>query len=210
METTIIDNGFIKQIKQIIANDLLDELQQQLQHIYAQDVADLLDKLDTSESRQVMLCIDSDKAVKVLVEMEDDIRARFLATYQPKEIADKFVQFMDSDDAAYVLNHLAVKEKEEVISFLIDIEFASSLLSLMSYEEYTAGSLMAVELVKANDNWTVRQCIDEIRRQAEDVDSIYVVYVTDKFERLVGLITLKNLILSHPDSKLQDVSNKEV
>ena len=91
METTIIDNGFIKQIKQIIANDLLDELQQQLQHIYAQDVADLLDKLDTSESRQVMLCIDSDKAVKVLVEMEDDIRARFLATYQPKEIADKFV-----------------------------------------------------------------------------------------------------------------------
>ena len=210
METTIIDNGFIKQIKQIIANDLLDELQQQLQHIYAQDVADLLDKLDTSESRQVMLCIDSDKAVKVLVEMEDDIRARFLATYQPKEIADKFVQFMDSDDAAYVLNHLAVKEKEEVISFLIDIEFASSLLSLMSYEEYTAGSLMAVELVKANDNWTVRQCIDEIRRQAEEVDSIYVVYVTDKFERLVGLITLKNLILSHPDSKLQDVSNKEV
>ena len=163
METTIIDNGFIKQIKQIIANDLLDELQQQLQHIYAQDVADLLDKLDTSESRQVMLCIDSDKAVKVLVEMEDDIRARFLATYQPKEIADKFVQFMDSDDAAYVLNHLAVKEKEEVISFLIDIEFASSLLSLMSYEEYTAGSLMAVELVKANDNWTVRQCIYEIR-----------------------------------------------
>lgn len=210
MEKTIIDSGFIKQVKQLIEADLLEELQQQLQHIYAQDVADLLDKLNTEEARQVILCIDADKAVKVLIEMEEDIRANFLATYSPKDIAEKFVQHMDSDDAAYVLNHLGIKEQEEVIAHLTDIEFASNLLSLMSYEEYTAGSLMAVELIKARSSWTVAQCIEEIRRQAENVDSIYVVYVTDEFERLVGLITLKNLILSAPSSRLIDVANKEV
>ena len=210
METPIIDAGFIKQIKQLIANELLDDLRGQLAHIYAQDVADLLDKLDTNEARQIMLCIDAEKAVKVLIELDEDVRINFLATYNPNEIATTFVQFMDSDDAAYVLNHLPIKEQEEVISQLTDIEFASNLLSLMSYEEYTAGSLMAVELVKANAQWTVAQCIDEIRRQAENVDSIYVVYVTDDFERLVGLITLKNLILSEPSALLKDVSNKEV
>ena len=150
METPIIDAGFIKQIKQLIANELLDDLRGQLAHIYAQDVADLLDKLDTNEARQIMLCIDAEKAVKVLIELDEDVRINFLATYNPNEIATTFVQFMDSDDAAYVLNHLPIKEQEEVISQLTDIEFASNLLSLMSYEEYTAGSLMAVELVKAN------------------------------------------------------------
>lgn len=210
METTVIDNTFVKQVKQLISADLLEELEQLLQPVFAQDVAELLDKLDGNEARQVMLSIDAEKAVKVLVEMEDDVRASFLATYPAREIADKFVQYMDSDDAAYVLSHMAVKEKEEVIAHLSDIEFASSLLSLMNYEEYTAGSLMAVELVKANSNWTVEQCIEEIRRQAENVDSIYVVYVTDEFERLVGLITLKNLILSAPSARLIDVANKEV
>ena len=84
------------------------------------------------------------------------------------------------------------------------------MLSLISYEEYTAGSLMAMELVKANSGWSVHQCIEEIRRQAENVDTIYVVYVTDDFDRLVGLITLKNLILSASSAKLMDVANKEV
>lgn len=210
METTIIDAGFIKQIKRLIAHDLLDELEMQLEHIYPQDIAELIDKLDTDEARQLVFCIDTEKAVKVLVELEDDVRAKFLETYKPKDIADKFVQHMNSNDAAYILNDLKTKDKEEVVSYLTDIEFASNLLSLMSYDEHTAGSLMAIELVRASSKWTVQQCIDEIRRESENVDSIYVVYVTDKYERLVGLITLKNLILSKADAILQDVSNKNV
>jgi magnesium transporter len=210
METTINSSIFAKQIKQVIANDELDELETLLQPVYAQDVAELLNRLDKQEARQVMLSIDAEKAVKVLIEMEDDVRASFLNYYKPQEVASQFLQHMDSDDAAHVLNHLNFKEKEEVISHLKDIEFASSLLSLMSYDEYTAGSLMAVELVKANASWSVHQCIEEIRRQAENVETIYVVYVIDDFERLVGLITLKNLILSAPGARLMDVSNKEV
>jgi magnesium transporter len=105
---------------------------------------------------------------------------------------------------------LHTKEQEEVISNLTDIEFASSLLSLLNYDEYTAGSLMAVELVKANSSWTVSQCIEEIRRQAENVETIYVVYVVDDHERLIGIITLKNLILSIPSSKMEEVYNKHV
>jgi len=210
MENKVIDTAFAKHIKQLIANDMLDDLQHELHAMYPQDVAELLNKLDKNESRQVMVCLDSEKAVKTLIEMEEDVRSSFLDGYDAKEIADRFLQHMDSDDAAYVLSHLSVEEKEEVIGQLSDIEFASNLLSLLSYDDNSAGSLMAFELVKANYKWTVAQCIEEIRRQSENVDTIYVVYITDDFERLYGLITLKNLILSAPDALLEQVANKEV
>lgn len=210
METTINSSTFAKQVKLLIADDELDQLEALLQPFYAQDIAELLNRLDKQEARQVMLSIDAEKAIKVLIEMEDDVRAGFLNNYKPQEVANQFLQHMDSDDAAHVLNHMNFKDKEEVISYLKDIEFASNLLSLMSYDDYTAGSLMAVELVKGNAEWSVHQCIEEIRRQAENVETIYVVYITDDFERLVGIITLKNLILSAPGARLMDVANKEV
>jgi magnesium transporter len=83
-------------------------------------------------------------------------------------------------------------------------------LELISYENETAGSLMALELVKAYEDWSVKKCIEEIRIQAENVDSILVVYVVDDLERLKGIITLKNLILADPNDQIQKLYNKEV
>ena len=210
METKTIDTVFVKHIRALIEQDLLEDLRAEIDNLYPEDVAELLNRMNGEESKQIMICVDAEKAVKVLVEMEGDVRATFLEGYEPKEIANRFIQHMDSDDAAYVLNQIAVSKKEQVIASLTDIEFASNILSLMNYDDYTAGSLMAVELVKANLNWTVQQCIEEIRRQAENVETIYVVYVTDDVERLIGLITLKNLILSAPYSVLNEVVNKKV
>jgi magnesium transporter len=210
MEKISVDPQFVKQIQQLLEEENHEQLQSLLVEMYPQDIADLLDSVKPEESRQIMGLVESEKAVKVLVEMEDNVRDHFLESYSPQEIAESFIQNMDSDDAAYVLNNFSIKQKENVISNLTDIEFASNLLSLLNYEEYTAGSLMAVELVKANINWSISQCIEEIRRQAEDVDNIYVVYVVDDFERLSGIITLKNLILSTPSAKIADVYNDEV
>lgn len=210
MEKLSIDPAFVKNIKQLIERDEISELQSQLDQLYAEDIAELADKISPEKSRHVMSLLDKDKMIKVLVEMEPNVREQFLSAYNTQEIAEQFIQNMDSDDATYVLTNLPSSFKEQIISNLTDIEYASSLLSLLSYDEYTAGSLMAVELVKANINWTVRQCIEEIRRQAENVEIIYVVYVVDDFGRLKGLITLKNLILSHSDVKLADAINEKV
>lgn len=194
---------------------MLDEeghatLKEHLEQLYPADIAELVDKLNNKEARRVMSLIDRDKIVKVLVEMDEDMRNTFLSAYTPKEIGESFIQNMDSDEAAYVLGNLAANVREEVIASLTDIEYASSLLSLLSYDEHTAGSLMAVELVKARLNWTVERCIEEIRSQAENVETIYVVYVTDEFDRLVGLLTLKNILLALPDTRLETIVNTEV
>lgn len=210
MENISIDITLVRQLQQWLDEGRMEPIQAQLDGMYPQDIAELLDRVKPDEARQIMSLVEKEKAIKVLVEMEENVREHFLEAYSSKEIADEFIQNMDSDDAAYVLNNLSIKDKEEVISNLTDIEFASSLLSLLNYSEYTAGSLMAVELVKANINWSVSQCIEEIRRQAENVESIYVVYVVDDFERLNGIITLKNLILATPSAKIADVFNDEV
>lgn len=210
MEKISVDTALIKQLQQLLEKQDTGQLNELLQGMYAEDIAEALDRLKPEEARSIMKLVDKEKAVKVLIEMQEGVRENFLSGYTTREIADEFIQNMDSDDAAYVLGNLSVKEKEEVISNLADIEFASSLLSLLNYDEYTAGSLMAVELIKANTNWSVAQCTEEIRRQAENVDNIYVVYVVDDFERLTGIITLKNLILSNPSARIADVYNKKV
>jgi magnesium transporter len=210
MEKNHVDKAYIKHIKELIAAGDNNLLAIELEQLYEADVAELLNAVSQEEMRAITALLSADKFVKVLVEMEDDTRAQLLSVYTSKEIAEHIIQQMDSDDAAYVLGELPSKQKEEVIASMSDIEYASRLLSLLSYDDYTAGNLMAVELVKANINWSVAQCIEEIRRQAEEVENIYVVYVIDDFERLRGIITLKNLILSNPSLMLTDVVNPKV
>ncbi len=210
MEKVITDNAFVKKIRAELSEPDLEPLREELVHLYPQDIAELLGRLNADESRIIMQLTERDKAVKVLVEMEEEGRNQFLSVYQPGEIAELFIQNMDSDDAVYVLGCLPFKFKEQIISSMSDVEYASNLLSLLNYDDYTAGSLMAVELVKAYEDWTVKQCIAEIRQQAENVETIYVVYVVDKVDRLIGLITLKNIILSPSETILSTVVNKEV
>lgn len=210
MEKIQVDNALIKQFHVWFNQNDLAPMHEQLADMYPQDIAAVIDRLENEQARRVMNALEKETVVKVLVEMDEAQRESFLSAYTPFEIANEFIENMDSDDAAYVLNHFPNAIKEEVISQLQDIDYASSLLNLISYEEDTAGSLMAVELIKVNRNWTVSQCIEEIRLQAELEDNIYAVYVVDDLERLVGLITLKKLILSQPDTPVSEVYNEEV
>jgi len=210
MEKIQVNNALLKQFKSWFQEGNLADLHNQLGQMYPQDIAAVIDRLNTEEARKVMNALDKEAVVKVLVETEQDAREQFLSAYSSYEIANEFIEKMNSDDAAYILNHFPNNKKEEIIAKLHDIEYASSLLELISYENETAGSLMALELVKAYEDWSVKKCIEEIRIQAENVDSILVVYVVDDLERLKGIITLKNLILADPNEQIQKLYNKEV
>jgi magnesium transporter len=108
------------------------------------------------------------------------------------------------------LNDLPVKVREEVIADIKNTEKAGYIIELLRYDEDCAGGLMAKELIKANVNWSVAQCIAEIRRQAEDVEKIYAVYVVDDNDMLLGKVSLKDIILAKPKSKIADVYNTEI
>ena len=210
MELNLIDKNYIKLIKELLSNNSLKELNNLLVQLHPEDLLVLIHQLSIEERLSILSQIDKAILLKVLVNLDEPTRALFFESYSAAEIANEFIEHMDSDDAAFVLAQLSENTKDEVLNNLSDIAYASQLLALLSYKENTAGSLMAVELVKTSLSATVKSCIEEIRKQAENVNSIYVVYVVDDFERLVGLITLKNLILASSDASIADVCYKQV
>ena len=101
-----------------------------------------------------------------------DIAFQSLKTqiHSPKEIAEEFVDNLDSDDAADIISELPENKKQEVLSHIEDQEHASDIVDLLNYDEDTAGGLMAKELIQVNSNWSVMRCVKEMRKQAEDLD----------------------------------------
>ncbi|MFN4082786.1 MAG: magnesium transporter [Bacteroidia bacterium] len=210
MEIKQADKNLVKHIKQLIDAGESNRIKEELDALYAQDIAEIINGLPEEYAKKLVTFISKENLVKVLVEMDDEAREKFLQAFSPKTIADEFILMMDSDDAAYILSHFNVKEQEEIISNISDIEYAGSLLNLLNYEEGTAGSIMAVELVKVNQQATVQQCIDEVRAQAENVDNIYVVYVVDDYDRLVGYINLKTLLISKPTQSINSIIERKI
>ena len=204
-----LNSEYLDQLKTAIAEQNDAFLKAQLSELYAVDIALILNQLDLEDSIYLYDQIDEELSSDVLLEMEDEKREALLATFSTKEIAEQ-LDNMDSDDAADVINELPEEIQDEVLSHIEDIEQASDIADLMSFEEGTAGSLMAKELVSVYAHETVSACIDEIRKQTENVDVLYAVYVVDDNEKLIGMLSLKKLIVSHPLAKVEEIYDADV
>lgn len=183
-------------------NDRDDQfIRQSLEEVNAADITSLLYEFTSEESKYVLELLPLPVRAEIIRDLEPDTRQQFLKVYEPKDIA-QFINHLDSDDAADILNELPIKESEEIIA-LIDPEVRQQVVELLRYDENVAGGLMAKELIKARANWTVVQCIDEVRMQAENVGKFYAVYVVDDHDKLLGRVALQKLILSLTDPKTQ-------
>ena len=184
-------------------------LNKQLHDLYPQDIAIIINQLNLDQAAYLYEILDDDVAPIVLLELDDDKREELLATFSSKEIAEQ-IDNMDSDDAADVISELPKKIQEEVLSHIEDIDQASDIAELINFEEGTAGSLMAKELVSVYAHETVNACIEEIRKQTDNVDVMYAVYVLDTNERLIGMLSLKKLIISHPLAKIEEIYEPDI
>ncbi len=204
-----LNNEYLQNLKNAIEKKDDVFIKDQLNELYAVDIAQVLNRLDLEESSYLYDLLDEELAADALLEMEDEKREAFLATFSTKEIAEQ-LDNMESDDAADVINELPENIQEEVLAQIEDIDQASDIADLLNYEEGTAGSLMAKELVSVYAHETVSACIDEIRRQTENVDVMYAVYVLDDKEKLIGMLSLKKLIISHPLALVEEIYDADV
>ncbi len=177
--------------------------------LYPADIAEIFNELAIEEAKYVYSQLDEQIAADVLVELDDDVRENFLASLTSKEIAEH-IDNMDSDDAADVIAELPDKLQDEVLSQMEDSEQASDIVDLLNYDENTAGGLMATELVRVHVNSNAIECVREIRAQADAVENIYAIYVVDDDEKLVGLLSLKKLVISPTNSKIADIYDPKV
>ena len=201
---------FIEKIKDLIELEASKDLKQLIDDLHPADIAEILKELSMEEAKDIYLLLEGDKASDVLVEIDENDRKRFLAELPAEVIAKQYIEFMDSDDAADVIGELPEEKKEEVLSFIDDEEYADELQTLLEYDEDTAGSIMASELVAVNSSWNVQKCLKEISIQAEDIDEIYYVYVVDDNDVLKGVLSLKKLIQYSTHTQIANIYNQEV
>ncbi|MBC5994400.1 magnesium transporter [Pontibacter cellulosilyticus] len=209
MQQLEITRDFIEQVEQAIERKDSEFILSTMGDMHPADITTVLYELDANESKYVMDLLPPEIGAEILSDLDYDIREDFLDYFTSAEIA-RYINLMHSDDAVDILNEQSVQTREEVIALIENEEKAKDILDLLHYEEDCAGGLMAKELIKVNLNWRVRQCIEEIRRQAEDVSRIYTVYVVDNRDILVGRVSVKALLLSRDDKLVKDIYSEDV
>ena len=184
-------------------------IQDSLAGVRSVDICEILTEIAIEESKYVFDMLSSDIAADVLVELEEDFRVDFMEYFSISELAH-FIEILDSDDGADLLNEMSSQRREEILGQIKNEEKAGHLLDLIRYDEDVAGGLMAKELVKARENWTVKRCIEEIKIQAENVEKIYSVYVVDQQDRLKGRVSLKRILLADDDKKVAEIFEENI
>ncbi|CAG5086682.1 magnesium transporter [Parvicella tangerina] len=172
--------------------------------LHSADIAEIIDEVNLEQAQFIYRQLDKERAAEVLVELEEDVRDEFLKSLSDDEIAFQ-VERMDSDDAADFIQDLPEDRKDEILSNLEDVEHSSDIASLLSYDEDTAGGLMAKEFICANINWTVGEALANLREQAQEINYVYTIYTVDDHNRLMGTLSLKTFLYSDNDTKIKDL-----
>lgn len=205
-----INSAYIEQIASLIEANNSAELSLIIADLHIADIAEIIDDLSIDNAHFLFDLIEEEKSAPVLVELEDDTLEEILSDLTAKEIAEEVIDNLESDDAADVIGKLSQDKKEEVLALIEDIERASNINDLLTYPEDTAGGLMAKELIKVNENWTTIQCLKEMRKQAEDLKEVYTIYVVDDNDKLLGILSLRKLLLIERATAIKDIIFTEI
>ncbi|WP_177761936.1 magnesium transporter [Flavobacterium sp. I3-2] len=199
-----ISKEFITEIETLISEKNEQAILQLLEDIHFADIAELMNELKEADAGYLFKLLDSEVSSEILLELDEEVREKILSELSAKEIAEELDE-MDTDDAVDIISELSEEMKDEVISELEDFEHAKDIVELLRYDEDTAGGLMAKEYIQVNENWNVLTCIQEIRKQAENVSRVHSIYVVDDEDRLKGRLSLKDLITSSTTTKVMDI-----
>ena len=201
---------FLQEIIDKIDRQEFELIKTELSELHNVDIAELIEELDEEYGKILFELFEDETSAEILVELDEESREAVLEDLSSQEIAEDLIENLDSDDAADIIADLPSEKKVEVLSHIEDIEHASDIVDLLSYPENTAGGLMAKELIKVNEKWAVLRCVREMRKQAEEVDKVYTIYVVDDDDVLLGTLSLKKLLLSPEKTFIKNIYNEKV
>ncbi len=206
--TRAIDGKLIEDVRSAVAENDSDSLRKTIDELRAADLADIIEHLDPEERMFIFSLLEPEGAGEVLVEMEAPVQGRILKELDNSAISE-IVEELDSDDAADVVGDLPEERAREIIRSLGD-DVSEELEKLLPYPEDTAGGIMALEYVSVRADSSVKEAIESIREKQSEVENLYYLWVVDEFEKLAGVISLKDLVLATPESKVSGIMNPEV
>ncbi|HHJ99076.1 MAG TPA: CBS domain-containing protein [Actinobacteria bacterium] len=179
-----------------------------LHELHPADVADVLEQLHPSQRARVFEHLDNVQAALTVAELEDEFQADLIGDLGDQRASD-ILEEMDPDDAADIIGDLPY-DKAEALLRLMGVSEAQAIRSLLGYREKTAGGIMTPEVTTLTDDMTVQGVIDKLRTGAAEHESIYYIYVVDDDRRLEGVVSLRDLVMSEPDTLVTELIQREV
>ena len=200
---------FLTEIQSAISSKNKKMLLKHTAELHYADLAEVINELDAQEATYLVKLFPSEKTADVFTELDEDLREQILAKLTSEEIAAEIAE-LDTDDAVDIITELDEEIAKEVISNLNDREHAAEIVELLRYDEDTAGGLMAKELIRVNENWSINNCVREMRAQAGQVTRVHSIYVVDDDNTLKGRLSLKDLLMAPDNAHIKDVYIKKV
>lgn len=194
-----------KELRDYLRSNDAAKLQRTFNAMHPTDTATFIDDLSDEDATRALRVLPDVKVADVITEMDEDRRREILSLVPEQEIATKIVQNMDTDDAADLIRDLRAERQDAILAHIPDLDQAGNIVDLLHYDEDTAGGVMRKEMIVVNANWSMPMCLDEMRRQAEELDEIYYVYVVDDLKRLIGILPTKTVITNPSISEIRYV-----
>lgn len=178
-----------------------------------EDVSDVvlaraLKRLEIDESRELLRKVSESKAADILAEMDEEDAAEILTAMRDHRAVAMIEEF-DPDDAADVVAELEDEDRERLMSS-VEPETAEDINKLLSYDPETAGGVMTTDFAAVKDEDTIEDAIQDIRRQRDELENIYYVYVVDGAQHLRGVVSIRELLLARRGSRIADIVHEEL
>ena len=199
-----ITDQLINEIINLVDSNDEKKLRNKFDELHHADVAEILEELHFDQATHIIKLLDSEETSDILMELDDDYREKILKNLSTKEIAEE-VEELDTDDATDIIAELPEERQKKVISKIEDKDHKADIKELLKYDDDSAGGLMAKELIKVNENWAVTRCVKEMRSQASELTRVHSVYVVDNNDKLLGRLSLKDLLVANPKSNIKSI-----
>ncbi|MHB1016678.1 MAG: magnesium transporter [Coriobacteriia bacterium] len=179
-----------------------------LHELHPADVADVLEQLGPSQRARVFEHLDNVQAALTVAELEDEFQADLIDDLGDQRASD-ILEEMDPDDAADIIGDLPY-DKAEALLRLMGVNEARAIRSLLGYREKTAGGIMTPEVTTVTEDMSVQQVIEHLRGEAAEREGIYYIFVVDEDRRLEGVISLRDLVISEPETLIEALLSRDV
>lgn len=199
----LISWNYIQPLEPKLTKISLTVPRQMVSELHPADIADIISQVSHKEGASFFKGLDIETAAEALSELEPDVQAAIITGMDTDTAAD-IIEEMPPDDAADVLSDLSVDKAKEILEH-IDKDEAEDIQELLSHEEDTAGGLMTNEFIAYAPDLLVKDAIENFRKDAEEVETVYYLYVIDADEKIRGVISLRDLLLARPDVRLSDI-----
>ena len=186
----------------------LDKDKEQLRKLHPADIADLVESMDYKTRANFFKALDDEQASDALAEMELDTQVEIVSSLDGDQASD-LLENIPPDESANILGKMP-EEKSNVLLNLMSLDVSKELKDLMSYEQDSAGGLMTTEYITFPGSLTTEQAIIRLRELATDEKIIYYVYIVDSAEKLLGVLSLRDLITANNTAKLASFMNTNI